>query len=234
VVIKRIHKSDPEYPASLQRYLAEAAPQSATAIGNLELLKQLKLAIFCSTTYPAAIVSQTEEVIQKLVDAGVTVIGGFHSPVERQCLSILLRGAQPIILSPARSLDKLRIRPEYKEPLGNGRLLLLSFFKSHRHRSDVEMALKRNHFVAALADRILTVHAAPSSKTEQLCRELISWQKPVYTIDNEANQNLVGLGAQTVAVGTVAELMLGRLEKTVIKKGNEPEGASEAHISRRP
>jgi predicted Rossmann fold nucleotide-binding protein DprA/Smf involved in DNA uptake len=199
VVIKRIHKSDPEFPSSLQRYLSEDAPDSATTLGNLEVLKQLKLAIFCSTTCPAAIVSQTEEVIEKLVDASITVIGGFHSPIERQCLSLLLRGTQPIILSPARSLDKLRIRPEYKEALGNGRLLLLSFFKSHRHRSDVEMALKRNRFVAALADRILTVHAAPSSKTEQLCRELISWQKPVYTIDNEANQNLVKLGARPVS-----------------------------------
>jgi predicted Rossmann fold nucleotide-binding protein DprA/Smf involved in DNA uptake len=128
----------------------------------------------------------------------MTVIGGFHSDIEKHCLMTLLTGNQPIILSPARSLDKLRIRPEYKDPLANGRLLFLSFFRSHRHRSDAEMAFKRNMYIAALAGRVLVVHAAPSSKTEQLCRELISWRKPVYTIGNEANQNLVKLGAEQV------------------------------------
>ena len=198
VAIRHIHQSDPEYPAALERYLAEDAPDSATAKGNLDLLNRAKLAIFCSTTCPAEIVAQTEEIIQELLNAPVTIIGGFHSQPELQCLNILLRGTQPIILSPARSLDRLRIRHEYKQPLENGRLLFLSFFKSHRHRSDTEMASQRNLYVAALADRVLIVHAAPSSKTEQLCREIISWRKPVYTIDHNANQNLVDLGAKTV------------------------------------
>jgi HEPN domain-containing protein len=44
---------------------------------------------------------------------GVTVVGGFHAPMERECLTILLRGAQPVILCPARNIG-MRIRPEYK------------------------------------------------------------------------------------------------------------------------
>jgi predicted Rossmann fold nucleotide-binding protein DprA/Smf involved in DNA uptake len=207
VDIKRIHRTDPEYPPSLERYLGEDAPEAATTIGTLDILKQHKLAIFCSTTCPAEIVAQTLAVTHKLVDAGVTVIGGFHSPIERQCLGILLRGGQPVIVSPARSLDKLRIRSEYKEALKNGRLLFVSFFRRDRHRSDVDMAFKRNRYVAALADNILLLHAPASSKTETLCRELISWRKPVYTIDNEANRNLVTLGARTIAVSIPAEMI---------------------------
>ena len=207
VDIKRIDKGDPEYPNSLIHHLANDAPDSVTAIGNLAILNQRKLAIFCSASCPAEIISQTHDFIQKLVDARVAVIGGFHSPVERECLSILLRGAQPIILFPARSLVKLRIRPEHKEPLEKGRLLFLSFFRSHRHRSDVEMATRRNRFVAALAQRVLMVHASPSSKTEELCRELMIWLKPVYTIDNKANQNLFGLGAR--AFNTNDDLVSG-------------------------
>jgi predicted Rossmann fold nucleotide-binding protein DprA/Smf involved in DNA uptake len=209
VDIKRIDKSDPEYPNSLTRHLATDAPDSVTAMGNLAILNQHKLAIFCSAKCPGEIGLQTQDFIQKLENAGVTVIGGFHSPVERQSLSILLRGAQPIILSPARSLVKLRIRPELKEPLDTGRLLFLSCFPSHRHRSDVEMASRRNRFVAAIADKVLILHAAPSGKTEQLCRDLISWQKTVYTIDNEANQNLVSLGVQPIFLRTVNELLPG-------------------------
>jgi predicted Rossmann fold nucleotide-binding protein DprA/Smf involved in DNA uptake len=209
VDIKRIDKSDPEYPNSLTRHLAAAAPDSVTAMGNLAILNQHKLAIFCSAKCPGEIGLQTQDFIQKLENAGVTVIGGFHSPVERESLSILLRGTQPIILSPARSLVKLRIRPELKHPLEMGRLLFLSFFPSHRHRSDVDMASRRNRFVAAMADKVLILHAAPFSKTEQLCQELISWQKTVYTVDTEANQNLVSLGAQPIALRAVNEFVFG-------------------------
>jgi predicted Rossmann fold nucleotide-binding protein DprA/Smf involved in DNA uptake len=207
VDIKRIDKSDPEYPNSLIHHLANDAPDSVTAIGNLAILNQRKLAIFCSTNCPAEIISQTHDFIQKLVDARVTVIGGFHSPVERECLSILLRGAQPIILFPARSLVKLRIRPEHKEPLEKGRLVFVSFFRSHRHRSDVEMATRRNRFVAAMAEKIFIPFAAPGSKTEHFCRELIAWEKPVYTIAHEANQNLLKLGLTPVTVEQAGGLL---------------------------
>jgi predicted Rossmann fold nucleotide-binding protein DprA/Smf involved in DNA uptake len=208
VDIKRIDKGDAEYPVSLIHQLARDAPASATALGNLAILDQRKLAVFCSANCPAEIASQTCDLIEKLADPKVAVVSGFHSPLERECLSILLRGALPIIIFPARSLVKLRIRHEHKEPLEKGRLLFVSFFKSHRHRSDVEMAFKRNRYVAALAEKIFIPFATPGSKTEQLCRELIAWGKPVFTVDNEANQNLVRLGAQSVARNAVNELML--------------------------
>lgn len=207
--IKSIDKSDPEYPNSWTRHLANDAPGSVTAMGNLTILKQPKLAVFCSAKCPTEIISQTRDLIEKLGDARLAVIGGFHSPVERECLNILLRGAQPIIVFPARSLVKLRIRREHKEPLEEGRLLYLSCFRSHRHRSDVEMAFRRNRFVAAIADNVLIVHAAPSSKTEQLCRDVFSWRKAVYTIDNEANENLVSLGAHLVTGDAVSKLLPG-------------------------
>jgi predicted Rossmann fold nucleotide-binding protein DprA/Smf involved in DNA uptake len=207
VDIKRIDKGDPEYPNSLIHHLANDAPDSITALGNLAIFDQRRLAIFCSAKCPTEIISQTHDFIEKLANARVAVIGGFHSPVERECLTSLLRGTQPIILCPARSLVKLRIRREHKEPLESGRLLFLSFFRSHRHRSDIEMASRRNRIAAALADEIFIPFAAPGSKTEYLCRELIGWQKPVYTIENEANRNLIGLGAQPVAPDTVSKLL---------------------------
>lgn len=205
--IKRIGKNDPEYPAALTRYLTSDAPDSVAAMGNLQILNRPKLAIFCSAECPAPLAAQIHDLMQKPAAAGVTSVGGFHSPLERECLNILLGGTQPIILCPARSLDRLRIRRKFRDPLDKGRLLFLSFFKSHRHRSDVEMAVKRNRFVAAMADKILIVHASPSSNTERLCRELIGWQKTIYTIDNKANQNLVRLGAHAVALDNLNKLI---------------------------
>jgi len=53
----------------------------------------------------------------------VTVISGFHSLVEQECLAVLLRGPQPVIVCPARGLARMRLKREYKEPMVAGRLL---------------------------------------------------------------------------------------------------------------
>lgn len=191
-----LNQNDSSYPAALKSYLGEDGPNSISALGNLDILKQRKLAAFCSAECPAELIAQTQHLIQTSLQPGITVISGFHSPGERDCLSVLLRGTQSIIICPARSLTKMRIRTEYKKPLDEGRLLLLSFFRTHRHRSDVPMAVSRNRFVAALADKILILYAAPASKTETFCREILPWRKPLFTLASDLNQNLVTLGAK--------------------------------------
>ena len=63
------------------------------------------------------------DLAQQWRSAGVTVISGFHSPVEQECLAVLLRGPGPVIVCPAHSLDRMRLKREYKEPMAAGRLL---------------------------------------------------------------------------------------------------------------
>lgn len=191
-----LSSSDAGYPVRLRECLGEDAPRTLTALGNLALLSQPTTALFCSLRCPGDAILGAYDAAQKLRDEGVTVISGFHSPVERDCLKTLLRGTQPIIICPARSLTKMRIRAEYKEAFDKERLLFLSFFRSHRHRSDVQMALRRNRFVAALADRIFVFYAAPAGKTEQLCREILGWKKPLFTLENVLNRNLIALGVK--------------------------------------
>ena len=182
--------------AGLVSCLGDSAPSSLSTLGNLALLEQNKLALFCSTACPAELMTQAQHVIQSGLPSTVAVISGFHSPGERECLRTLLSRHQPIIICPARSLTKLRIRTEYKKALDEGRLLFLSFFRSHRHRSDIAMARSRNRFVAALADRILVLYAASASKTEIFCRELLPWKKSLFTLPSDLNQKLVAFGAK--------------------------------------
>jgi len=87
-----------------------------------------------------------------------------------------------------------RVPAEFYKALTEGRLLLLSSFNDAERRVTAELAAYRNRFVAALADRVLFVHAAPGGRTEALALEVIGWGKPVYTLGHEANANLVALG----------------------------------------
>ena len=118
--------------------------------------------------------------------------------MEHECLSILLRGTQPVIVCPARSIMRMRIRTEFKQSLAQGRLLFVSPFIEKQRRATAQTALYRNQFVAALADYIFVAYAEPSSKTEHFCRQVLKWQKSLYTFEDNANIELLALGAKPV------------------------------------
>ena len=125
--------------------------------------------------------------------------------MERECLTILLRGAQPVIVCPARSINSMRINKEYKKPLKDGRLLFLSPFDENQRRISAKRSHYRNLFVAAMSSVIFVTHAEPSSKTEELCRQIISWQKPIYAFESDFNKNIINMGARPVKPENVSE-----------------------------
>ena len=102
--------------------------------------------------------------------------------MERECLRILLRGSQPIIICPARSLPQ-RIPAEWRQPLADGRLLLLSGFRAGENRITAELATRRNEFVAALADEVCFAHITPGGQAERLTHLLTNWRVPFSTLD---------------------------------------------------
>jgi predicted Rossmann fold nucleotide-binding protein DprA/Smf involved in DNA uptake len=173
------------------------------ALGDFALLDSRLLALFCSARCPGSLIVQAADLAHALRDRGAAVIGGFHTPVEAACLEILLAGAGPLIVCPARGMYR-SIPVRFRKPLADGRLLLLSPFDEAERRVTAELAAYRNRFVAALAERVLFVHAARGGRTEALAREVIGWGKPVYALPHEANANLVTYGA----IPTTGEEML--------------------------
>ena len=199
---------DPRYPAGLKLCLGNGAPKTISAGGDLALLRPATLALFCSVKCPGNLIQQTYDLAQKLRAAGVTVIGGFHSPMERECLRILLRSPHPVIVCPARGLPK-RVPPEFRKPFEEGRLLLLSQFADTVRRADEDTSHQRNRFVAALTGKIFVAYAAPNSKTEFFCGEIVAWRKSLYTFAGSANENLLALGAKPINPNDFSRAQLG-------------------------
>lgn len=197
--IFRLKQNSPTYPSSLQEYFGRQAPGTIMGLGHLDNLKQKKLAFFCSVRCPGNLILKAHDLSESLKQAGVTVIGGFHSPIERECLRILLRGTQPIIICPARGLAGMRIRAEYKKPIEEGRLLLLSPFKETQRRNTIETAMERNRFAVALTDTVFVAHASPNSKMEIICHEVVKSGKPLYTFESETNKFLIKIGAKPLS-----------------------------------
>ena len=203
--VEHITQSDLNYPTQLRGYLKTEAPKAIWARGNVALLTDREAhlngnlwALFCSSRCPGQIILKAHELAQQLRASGRSTIGGYHSPVEKECLRVLLRGSQPIILCPARSIENMRLNPMWKEALAEERLLLLSIFDSKHRRSTAGLASQRNAFVAALADKICIAYASEGSKTLEFAEQVSEWGKPLFTFDVPANRALFECGAQRI------------------------------------
>ena len=157
------------------------------------------VALFCSRKCPGSVILHAYDLAVALRNAGVPVIGGFQTPMEREMLAVLLRGTQPVVVVDARNARK-RLPPDWKRPHGEGRLRILSPFDVDRPTS--QTAAERNQLVISLAERVLIVHAASGSRTAALARHALTSGKPLYTLaaGDDANANLIALGA--LPIGT--------------------------------
>lgn len=158
--------------------LGADAPTKMTALGDQDLLALPKTALFCSARCPGSAILRAYDQAAQWRDMGRCVISGFHSPVEKECLRILLRGDAPVILCPARGMLQ-RLPAPWAIAVAGGRMLILSCFPASARRVTIQLATRRNEFVAALADEVFIAHAAAGGHMEHLTRRLSSWQLPL-------------------------------------------------------
>jgi predicted Rossmann fold nucleotide-binding protein DprA/Smf involved in DNA uptake len=195
VEVIHLEPTDPRYPARLRD---QASPPSVTALGNLELLEVTPwLAVFCSSSCPGSLILKAHDTAKALVAQGAAVIGGFHSPIEREMQRVLLRGSNPLIVCPARGLARMRIPVQQARALEESRLLFLSAFPDSVSRSSEEMAQRRNRFVIAMTDQTLIVHAASGSATAKLAQQVLAQRQALFVLEDDHNAALVQAGAKT-------------------------------------
>jgi len=167
------------------------------------------LGVFCSERCPSFIVLDALDVASAIRDADLSVISGFQSPVERECLGVFLRGSAHVVVCPARSAIGMRIPSAWKPAIAAGILSIRSAIDEgfeansgavhHRQaprRPTTALAEHRNRFVASISDSVLVIHASPGGKLERLVQQLLAQGKPVWTLDHPDNAHLIGRGAR--------------------------------------
>ena len=179
----RIHRRDAAFATHFARHFPSTAPEEIDTLGNLAALAAPRTAFFCSAKCPGDILLRAYDAATRWRDEGRVIVSGFHSPVERDCLRILLRGGQPIIICPARTLDGFRIPEEWQPAFDEGRLLVLSPFPASVRRTTARLAALRNEFVAALADEAVFAYTTPGGHTDRLRAVLIAAGKPVSSLE---------------------------------------------------
>lgn len=171
--------------------------ESVHFLGDRAILLKPKLGLFCSVKCPGELISRTYDFAQRLRAENRTVISGFHSPMERECLRIFLNGPQHVIIVPARGLPK-RVPGVWRKPLDQRRLLIASPFPAEVDRATLALGEQRNAFVAASAEEVFIAFAAAGSKTERFARSLAANGKRLRCLASHATENLLKIGAVPV------------------------------------
>ncbi len=182
----------------------EVAGRACSALGETRLLASAKLALFCSVKCPGELILKLFDLAKELRDKSTGVISGFHAPMDKECFDILLRGKGPIVWCPARSIEKMRLKPAYRKAIDDGRLLVVSPFPAKQRRISADRAEVRNRLVVALADRVFVAYADPGGKTERLCREVVATGKPLFTFESKHTENLRAIGAEVLSADEIA------------------------------
>jgi len=183
------------------------SPPFVDIIGSDRLLASRKIGLLCSIQCPGDIILKTLDLMQELRNTEVCVASGFHSPLEQECLKVLLSGSCGLIVCPARSLIGMRIPAGYRPLLEAGRLALISQFGEHHKRKTRESAEERNRLVAAVSDVVVVPHAVPGGRTESLCQEIAGQDKRLVTFESGHNSNLMAIGASALGPGASSELL---------------------------
>lgn len=124
-------------------------------IGNVALLDApRKLALLVSRRCDGEAVLAAYDRVSAACDGETVVVSGFHSPVEADCLKILLRSSESrVIMVLARYLgETFLVHASWREALGQGRLLILSAFQIQQKRPDHASCERRNRQIHVMCE----------------------------------------------------------------------------------
>ena len=130
--------------------------------GNKELLDRYLVAFFASRTAPPEALDLAKRWAHEIAQTDKIVISGFHSPIERAVLDILLANGCSVVVALGRSLYRkipMRLQTAYND----NRVLFVSF--RDYSRPSFSNSQIRNWLTADLASEIIF---APFDSTSQL------------------------------------------------------------------
>ncbi|MDR3299050.1 MAG: DNA-processing protein DprA [Candidatus Accumulibacter sp.] len=155
-------------PLTLPPRLAQRLPPEQASrligVGNANLLAELLLGFIASRACPANVLIETLDLVAQWARAGRVLVSGFHSPLEQQVLTSLLRRQGRAVKVLARGMRDYWPDSTEKNALDENRLLVLTAFPPTIARTTRATALERNRLVLQLASERYIPHIAPGSR----------------------------------------------------------------------
>lgn len=134
--------------------------------GNIFLLNYPMVGVLASRLINSGSILPTLDwAMQQAKDPNANIISGFQSIFERKILRYLLDGKCGIIIVLARKMYK-QLPAEYKQPLDEGRMLILSICDAPR--TCKYYAQKRNEYIAQNATSLIFISLHENSSLNKI------------------------------------------------------------------
>jgi len=201
-----ITESDADYPQCLLQYRDTVETQTLYGLGDRGILRRECLGLVCSVKCPGSVIIKTFDAVRELRDVGIVLAGGFHSPMEKECLDFLLRGKQPVIICLARYPKRSGLTRRWQTAIDNGQVLLLSTFGPRWKRTSRQASFTRNLLVASLSKATLVPYTSSGGMAEQVVEQCLAENFHVITFQDEANAQMLQRGVGIYSFDEVKRL----------------------------
>jgi predicted Rossmann fold nucleotide-binding protein DprA/Smf involved in DNA uptake len=151
-----ISRADTKYPRRLKAKLKEDAPPLLYGCGDIALLEKGGLAVVGSRHVDDELISYTENVGRLSAEAHRSIVSGGAKGIDRAAMHGALMAGGDVAGVLADSLVKAALARDNREPLMEGRLVLVSPYDPAAG-FNVGHAMQRNKLIYALADAALVV-----------------------------------------------------------------------------
>ncbi len=151
-----ISRADSRYPKRLKARLKEDAPPLLYGCGEIAVLEKGGLAVVGSRHVDDELIAFTENVGRLTAKAHRTVVSGGAKGIDRAAMHGALQEGGDVAGVMADSLERAALARDNREPLMEGRLVLISPYDPAAG-FNVGHAMQRNKVIYALADAGLVV-----------------------------------------------------------------------------
>lgn len=151
-----ISRADAKYPRRLKAKLKEDAPPLLYGCGDIALLEKGGLAVVGSRHVDDELVGFTENVGRLSAEAHRNIVSGGAKGIDRAAMHGALMAGGDVAGVMADSLERAALARDNREPLMEGRLVLISPYDPAAG-FNVGHAMQRNKLIYALADAALVV-----------------------------------------------------------------------------
>ncbi len=153
-----VTRPDGDYPSRLRKKMRSKAPPVLYGCGNRDALDSGGLAVVGSRKVNEELIEYTERVGQLAAEAEVQIVSGGARGVDQAAMRGSLEAGGHAIGVLGNSLERAALNRGNREPLMDGRLVLVSSFDpAARFRG--WQAMERNKQIYALADAALVVNS---------------------------------------------------------------------------
>jgi predicted Rossmann fold nucleotide-binding protein DprA/Smf involved in DNA uptake len=151
-----ISRADSGYPKLLKKRLKGNAPPLLYGCGSTGLLNKGGLAVVGSRNVNDELIRFTENVGRLAAQAGLPIISGGAKGIDRAAMHGAMQEGGDVVGVMADSLERAALARDNREPLLEGRLVLISPYDPAAG-FNVGNAMQRNKAIYALADAALVV-----------------------------------------------------------------------------